>query len=172
MDSSTIRDVRLDAPTTSGGQDLKTRLLLCVLLLLPLVAVADPVAINGESLIAYGIVAFWALVIESAIVILILFPTGILIVPSFITLAAANIAVFLFGFLPLASHVSVWILEPGVVLADALAIKLVVSAPFLQAGDFIGVTWRRALVASLLGNAVSFFVGIIGSHAPWIGHDN
>ena len=139
---------------------MNTRLLSFVVLLLPLVAVADPVEIDGESLLAYGIVAFWALVIESAIV------------PSFITLAAANIAVFLFGFLPLTSHVSVWILEPGVVLVDALAIKLVVSAPFLQAGDFIGVTWRRALVGSLLGNAVSFFVGVIGSHAPWIVHDN
>jgi hypothetical protein len=25
-------------------------------------------------------------------------------------------------------------------------------------------------VASLLGNAASFFIGVIGSHAPWVVH--
>ena len=31
--------------------------------------------------------------------------------------------------------------------------------------------WQRALVASLLGNAASYFIGLIGSHAPWIVHE-
>ena len=90
---------------------------------------------------------------------------------SFITLIVANVIVFLFAFLPLTSHASLWILEPGVVLADALAIKLLMSVPFLQSGGFLGVSWRRALVASLLGNAASFFIGVLGSHAPWIVHE-
>ena len=151
---------------------MRIRFFIAVFLMMPLVLFADPVQIDGESLIAYGIVAFWALVIESGIVTLALLSTGILIVPSFITLAAANIAVFLFAFLPLTSHVSVWLLEPGVVIVDALAIKLLMSAPFLQGGDFVGVNWRRALVASILGNAASFFIGVIGSHAPWIVNDS
>jgi len=34
-----------------------------MLLLLPLAARANPVMVDGQSLIAFGIVAFWALVI-------------------------------------------------------------------------------------------------------------
>jgi len=151
--------------------NMKVRLFTTVLLMMPIVVCANPVMINGQSLIAFGIVAFWALVIESGIVTIALFSSGILIVPSFITLIIANVVVFLFAFLPLTNHASLWILEPGVVLADALAIKLLMSVPFLQGGGFLGVSWRRALVASLLGNAASFFIGVLGSHAPWPVHE-
>ncbi len=150
---------------------MRARVCIAVLLMLPLVAYANPVRIDGQSLIAFGIVAFWALVIESGIATLALISSGVLIVPSFVTLILANVAVFLFAFLPLTSRVSLWFLEPGVVVADALLIKLVASAPFLQGGGFVGVSCRRALVASLLGNAASFFIGVIASGAPWIVHD-
>jgi hypothetical protein len=146
---------------------MKTRALMILLLTVPVVVRADPVMIDGQSLIAFAIVAFWALLIESGIVTLTLASTGILIVPSFITLALANVAVFLFVFLPLSRDIPVWILEPGVVLADAVAIKILTAAPFLQGGDFSGISWRRALTASLIGNAASFFIGVMGSHRPW-----
>ena len=139
--------------------------------MLPVIARANPVMIDGQSLIAFGIVAFWALVIESGIATLALVSSGLLIVPSFVSLIVANVALFLFAFLPLTSRVSLWFLEPGVVLADALLLKLVATAPFLQGGGFVGVSWRRALVASLFGNAASFFVGVLGSGAPWIVHE-
>jgi hypothetical protein len=77
------------------------------------------------------------------------------------------VGLFLFAFLPLNGRVSLWLLEPGVVLADAVLIKLVSSASLLQGGGFLGVSWRRALGASLLGNAASFFVGVLASGAPW-----
>jgi hypothetical protein len=150
---------------------MRARLAIAVLLLFPIIARANPVMIDGQSLIEFGIVAFWALVIESGIATLALVSSGLLIVPSFGTLIAANVAVFLFAFLPLTGRVSLWFLEPGVVLADALLLKVVVSAPFLQGAGFVGVSWRRALVASLLGNAASFFVGVLGSGAPWIVHE-
>ncbi len=150
---------------------MRARPFIAVLLMLPFVVHANPVMIDGQSLIAFGIVAFWALVIESGIVTLALISSGLLIVPLFGTLIIANVGVFLVAFLPLTTRVPLWLLEPGVVLADALLIKLVVSAPFLQGGSFIGVSWRRSLVASLLGNAASYFIGLIGSHAPWIVHE-
>jgi len=160
------------ASLSSGvGPSMRLRLFTAVLLLIPLAVRANPVMVDGQSLIAFGIVAFWALVIESGIATLTLLSSGILIVPSFITLIVGNVVVFLFAFMPLTSHVSLWILEPGVVLADAVATKLLVSAPFLHGAGFLGVSWRRALVASLLGNATSFFVGVLGSHAPWIVHE-
>ena len=150
---------------------MRSRLAIIVLLMFPVIARANPVMIDGQSLIAFGIVAFWALVIESGIATLALVSSGLLIVPSFGTLIVANVTFFLFAFLPLTSRVSLWFLEPGVVLADAVLLKLVVSAPFLQGGGFVGVSWRRALVASLLGNAASFFIGVLGSGAPWVVHE-
>jgi hypothetical protein len=150
---------------------MKARLSIVTLFIIPLIARANPVMIDGQSLIAFGIIAFWALVIESGIATLALVSRGVLIGPLFSTLIAVNVAAFLFAFLPLTDRVSLWFLEPGVVLADALLIKLVASAPFLQSESFVGVTWRRALVASLLGNTTSFFVGVLASGAPWIVHE-
>ena len=150
---------------------MRARFFILTLLMIPLVARANPVQIDGQSLIAFGIVAFFALVVESGIVTLAMVSSGVLIVPAFTTLILANVALFLFAFLPLTGRVSLWFLEPGVVLADAVLVKLVTSAPFLQGGGFLGVSWRRALVASFLGNAASFFVGVLAGGAPWIVHE-
>jgi hypothetical protein len=149
---------------------MRARLFIVLVLMMPIIARANPVSVDGQSLIAFAIVAFWALVIESAIATLVLVSCGPLIVPLFGTLVVANIVVFLFAFLPLSGRVSLWLLEPGVVLADGLFIKFVSSLPFVQGGGFLGVTWRRALVASLLGNTASFFIGVLASGAPWIDH--
>lgn len=150
---------------------MRARIGVTVLWLLPVIALANPVMINEQSLIAFGVVAFWALLIESGITTLVLVPSGMLIVPSFCTLTVVNAGIFFFAFLPLTGRVSLWFLEPGVVLADALLLKLVMSAPLLQGAGFIGLSWKRALVASLLGNASSFFVGVIASGAPWKVHE-
>jgi hypothetical protein len=150
---------------------MRPRLIIATLLLIPFALRANPVAIDGQSLIAFGIVAFWALVIESAVATLALISCGVIIVPTFGTLLIANIGVFLFGFLPFSNQVSLWILEPAVVIVDAIMIKLLASVPIFQDDDYVGVSWRRGLVTSLLGNAASYFVGLIGSYAPWIAHE-
>src|SRR5262245_56640334 len=116
--------------------------------LVPLAVSANPVMVDGQSLLAFGIVAFWALVIESGIVTLILASCGLLIVPFFGTLVIANIGVFLFAFLPLTSLAPLWLLEPGVVLLDALMIKLIASTPLFQSGNYGGVGFGRAFLAS------------------------
>ena len=126
------------------GDSMRTRLSIAVLLVLPLIARANPVQIDGQSLIAFAIVAFWALVIESGLVTLTLVSCGVLIVPAFITLVLANVVVFLFAFLPLTGRVSLWFLEPGVVLADAVLVKLV-GVIALSSGKRI---YRRELAAS------------------------
>jgi hypothetical protein len=146
------------------------QLSLLFLFIFPMAARANPVVTVGHSFIAFTVIAFWALVVESGIVTLTLVSRGIAILPAFISLAIANIAVFLFAFLPLIGHYPVWTLETGVVLVDALFIKLVTATPFIQGGGFIGVSWRRALIASLLGNTASFFVGVLAANPPWIKH--
>ena len=150
---------------------MKARLAIATLGLLPLVAHANPVMLNEQSLLAFAIVAFWALVIESGIATLVLVPSGLLVLPAFGTLLASNVALFLLAFLPLSDRLSLWLLEPGVVVADLLLLKLVASAGFLQGEDYVGVTWRRALLASVLGNAAPYFIGVIGSGKPWIVND-
>lgn len=147
---------------------MRARLAIPLLVLLPLAARANPVMIDGQSLVAFAVVAFWALVIESGIMTLSLATRGVLLVETFFTLIFANVSLFLFAFLPLSGRVSLWLLEPGVVLADAALLRLAAAVPFLQGGGFLGVSWRRALVASLLGNAASFFLGVLASGAPWI----
>jgi len=144
---------------------------IAILLLTPIALRANPVQVDGQSLIAFGIVAFWALVIESGIATLTLSSCGVLLLPVFGTLVIANVGVFLLAFLPLTGRVSLWLLEPGVVVVDALMIMLVASAPFSQGGNYVGVGAQRALVAALLGNAASCFIGLIASHAPWIVHE-
>jgi hypothetical protein len=137
---------------------------------LPAMACANPVSLNGQSMIAFGVVAFWALVIESGVATLTLLSTGIAIVPSFIFLATTNIAVFAFCFVPMSDHASLWILEPGVVVVDAICIKTLTGTVLLQGPNYLEVTWRRAFVASFLGNTTSFFVGVIATHGPWYQH--
>jgi hypothetical protein len=149
---------------------MKARFCMAVMLAIPMIASANPVSLNGQSLIAFAVVAFWALVIESGIATLALVSCGALIVPLFGMLVLANVVVFVFAFMPLSGRVSLLLLEPGVLLADALLIKLVASFPFVQGGAFLGVSWPRALMASLLGNTASFFIGVLASGAPWIDH--
>ena len=151
---------------------MKARIAIAILLILPFIARANPVQIDGQSAIAFAIVAFWALIVESGLVTLALVSRGVMIVPTFVTLIMANLLVFLFAFLPLSGRVSLWLLEPGVVVADAGLIKLVMCGIFVQGSSFVGVTWRRAFIASLLGNCASFFVGVLASGAPWIVHDH
>src|SRR5256885_2018023 len=109
---------------------MRRRIFILALLMISVVARANPVPIDGQSLIAFAIVAFWGLVVESGIVTLALVSCGVLIVPAFITFVLANVVLFLFAFLPLTGRVSLWFLEPGVVVADAVLVKLVASAPF------------------------------------------
>ncbi|MBM3879454.1 MAG: hypothetical protein FJ387_06995 [Verrucomicrobia bacterium] len=62
---------------------MSARLAIDVLLFFPVSARANPVMIDGQSLIALGMVAFWALAIESGIATFTLVSSGLLRLPSF-----------------------------------------------------------------------------------------
>jgi len=150
---------------------MKLRLAILLLLLVPVGLQANPAMFNPQSFFAFCVVAFWALVIESGIATLTLSLCGVLVLPVFTTLVVTNIGVFAFGFMPLLERMPLWLLELLVVLFDAVVIKVVAAVPLFQSGDYVGVSWRRGLVASLLGNAASYFIGVIGSHTPWLTHE-
>jgi hypothetical protein len=138
-------------------------------LFLPLAAWANPVILEPSSLMAFSVVAFWALVVEAGIVALLLALRGMNPMRIFIAYAVTNALVFLLVFEPLLSSekASVPMLEGLVVALDALSIKLLTYMDALQGDDFRDVSWLRALCISAIGNSVSYFIGNIASHKPW-----
>ena len=150
---------------------MKHRIAILLLLLVPVGLQANPAIFNPQSLIAFWVVAFWALVIESGIATLAVSLCGVLVLPVFATLVVTNVGIFAFGFMPLLARMPLWLLEVLVVLFDAIVIKVVAAVPLFQRGDYVGVSWRRGLVASILGNASSYFIGVMGSQTPWLKHE-
>lgn len=148
---------------------MKQWLAILIGLFLPLVVWANPVIIEPSSLLAFMVVAFWALVVEAGIVALLLTFQGVNPLRIFIAYGVTNALVFLFVFEPLLSSekLSVRSLEALVVLLDGLAIKLLASLDAFQGDGYKGISWLRSFIVSCLGNAVSYFIGNIASHKPW-----
>jgi hypothetical protein len=150
-----------------NAQVAKIGIALC--LLMPLPVLANPVVIEPSSLLAFCVVAFWALVVEAGIVALLLTFQGLNPLRIFVAYSVTNVAVFLFVFEPLLNQewASVPALEILVVLLDGLAIKLLTHLSTFQGDDYRGVSWLHSLITSCVGNAASYFVGNIAAHKPW-----
>src|SRR5438445_5322588 len=101
---------------------MKLRLAIFLLLLVPVGLQANPAIFNPQSLIAFWVVAFWALVIESGIATLTLSSCGVLVLPVFATLVVTNVGTFAFGFMPLLERMPLLLLELLVVVFDAIVI--------------------------------------------------
>jgi hypothetical protein len=139
-------------------------------LLMPLAARANPYVLNPSSMIAFGVVAFGALVVEAGIVALILAFAGMAPLKVFVGFLVANVAVFLFVFWPLQLRIALPLLEAMVVVIDAASIKLLSMLPMFQGDSFRSVSWLFASITSLTGNAASFWVGVMASGSPWEMH--
>ena len=149
---------------------LRRNFVLVFWLFAPAIARANPVVLNGSSLIAFCIVAFWAFILEAGIVALLLFFRGMAPLKLFGTYFLTNILIFFFIFQPLLNRewLPLPLLELFIIAVDGVAIKLLASVGPLQGDAFAGVSWSRSFLVSLFGNAVSYFVGCIASHKPWI----
>ena len=145
----------------------------CILLLLcllaSLTASANPVQIDGTSLLAFCIVAFWAFVVEAGIVALLLAFRGLAPLRAFAAYFIGNALIFFFVFQPLLGRewLPIPVLELLVVLIDTLMIRFLVSLEVLQGDAYAGVSWLRAILVSGCGNAASYFVGYLASRKPW-----
>jgi hypothetical protein len=149
---------------------LRRNIVLVFCLFAPGIASANPVILNGSSLIAFCIVAFWAFVLESGIVALLLAFRGMAPVKMFGAYFLTNILIFFFIFQPLLNRewLPLPLLELFIVALDGLAIKFLAWVVTLQGDAFAGVSWLRSFVISFFGNATSYFVGCIATHKPWI----
>ena len=133
-------------------------------------AQGNPYILDPSSAIAFAVVALFALIVEAGVVALLLFFSGLSILPAFIGYCVTNVLVFLFVFWPLLDTLPLLPLELLVVVADATAIKLIACIETVQGEDFNGLKWSRALVVSSTGNAISYFIGVIASRSPWERH--
>ena len=142
--------------------------LLCVLI--PLAARANPYIVNPSSLIAFTVVAFMALIVEAGIVALVLAFAGLSPLRMFGAYWLANVAVFLFLFWPLQQRLPLPVLEGLVVTVDAVSIKALSKVTAFQSDSYSRLGWCFAGVASLVGNAASFCIGVMASGEPWKVH--
>jgi hypothetical protein len=136
----------------------------------PSVACANPVIINPSSLLAFCVVAFWAVVVEAGVVALVLAIQGVAALRVFVAYFILNCAVFLFIFQPLllsGRSLPVPVLEAMVVLIDASIIKLLVTLNPFQGDGYRGVGWLRSLVTSGIGNTLSYLVSYMATRKPW-----
>jgi hypothetical protein len=144
--------------------------LIAVCLFTPSVARANPVMLNPSSLLAFYVVAFWAMVVEAGVVALLLTLRGAAPLRVFVAYFVLNSAVFLFLFQPLlegSRSLPAPVLEAMVVLVDGAVIKLLVTLNPFQGDSYRGVSWFSSLVTSGLGNALSYMVGCIAARKPW-----
>jgi hypothetical protein len=147
---------------------MQRRILVATCCLLPLTVIANPVMIDGTSLLAFVIVAFWAFVVEAAVVSLLLAFRGLQPLRIFMVYFLVKVAVFLFLFQPLLEHNwPIPILELLVVCINGLVIKTLVGFEALQSDNYSGLSWLGASAISLSGNAASYFIGLIASRKPW-----
>ena len=147
---------------------LQRRILVATCCLLPLTAIANPVMIDGTSLLAFVIVSFWAFIVEAGIVALLLAFRGLQPLRIFMIYFVIKVVVFLFLFQPLLERDwPIPILELLVVCINGLTIKILVGFEALQSDNYSGLSWLGASAISLLGNAASYFIGLIASRKPW-----
>ena len=136
----------------------------------PSIARANPVMLNPSSLLAFCVVAFWAMVVESGIVSLLLAFRGAAALPVFFAYLILNGGVFLFLFEPLlvgSRSVPILVLEAMVVLIDGAIIKLLVTLNLFQGDGYRGVGWLRSVATSAIGNSLSYFAGYLATQKPW-----
>jgi len=126
--------------------------------------VIDPV-----SLVAFCVVAFWAFIVESGIVTLLLAFHGVVVMRMFFCYYLANALIFFFVFQPTLESrcMPVFMLESIIVVIDASAIKFLLTQDFLQGENYRELSWRGAVIISAIGNSLSYLVGCIASQRPW-----
>lgn len=132
----------------------------------------NPVVIDPTSLIAFGIVAFAAFVVEAGIVAIVLLFSGLAPTRILFAFFAINAAIFWSAFFPLsqAEKIPLLGLETIVVLVDAAVLMVLSRFEFFQGCEFERLRFSRALLASVAGNAASFFVGVLAAGSPWEHH--
>jgi hypothetical protein len=142
---------------------------LLFLLLAPVTACANPVSLDPVSLVAFCVVVFWAFIVESGIVALILAFRGMIVLRMFFCYYVANALIFFFVFQPTLESrcMPVFMLESIIVLIDASAIKFLSNQEWLQGDDYHELSWRGAVIISAIGNTLSYLVGYIASQRPW-----
>jgi uncharacterized membrane protein len=134
-----------------------------VILLYPAaVAFANPVVIDPGTVIGLSLILGPVFALEALVVTAILLFSRMEVVPSLIALFVGNIAIYFIIFKPLLSVVNnILVAEMLIVIVEGIFIKIISFFDAFQTDDFKGLKWRTAFIASAVGNALSYYAGII-----------
>jgi hypothetical protein len=135
--------------------------------LIPLVVKAGPFEIHTSSMMVAGLASIFALIVEAGIVALLLTFVGLRPIRIFLGFLLASIAVFVLVFWPLRERLPFAALEMLVAAIDAISIWLLSRVPAFQGDSYRRLGWIFAGIASLIGNAASFCVGVMASGHLW-----
>jgi hypothetical protein len=141
--------------------------LTALFLLVPFVAVANPIVVEPFSYTPRLIKTFSALAIETGIVVFLLKFRGFRPFRFFCVYLLMNAIVFVFLFMPILwVGGSKWLAELIVVMVDALVIRQLAGAVGVQGDKCKGLSIWWALIVSAVGNAGSFVAGWFLSGRP------
>ena len=135
--------------------------------LIPLVVKAGPFEIHSSSMTVVGLASLLALIAEAGIVALVLNFAGLRPIRIFLGFLLASIAVFVLVFWPLRERLPLAALEMLVAAIDAISIWLLSRVPAFQGKSYRRLGWIFAGIASLIGNASAFCVGVMASGHIW-----
>ncbi|MHB0937929.1 MAG: hypothetical protein ACYDCO_17615 [Armatimonadota bacterium] len=138
---------------------MKTLGLLMLLLLACACACANPIVspIPGYIMI-FTVIA--ASLFEAGAVAVVLAIAGLQPMTVYGVFLLVNLVLYAVIFLPLSVKTNPWVAEAVIVAIDAAAIKGLSSLEFMQRDEFSVLKFRYALVAAVIGNAVSWGVGM------------
>lgn len=142
---------------------MKKVIWLILFLLCSSAAFANPIVSTMESLFsAATIVIFFALIVETSAVTILLWFFDMSVKPVYFTFFIGNLTVFLLVFLPVIRSDVNWIAAEWIaVLCDSSAIKIISLFDLFQEATFKSLKWRYVLLVSVIGNIVSYYVGAI-----------
>ena len=156
-------------PANARSASVRRPLCLVFLSLAPATVCANPVSIDPVSLLAFCVVVFWAFIVESGVVTLLLAFRGVVVTRMFFCYYLANALIFFLVFQPTLESrcMPVFLLESIIVMIDASAIKFLLNQEFLQGDNYQELSWRGAVIISAIGNSLSYLVGCIARQRPW-----
>jgi hypothetical protein len=146
----------------SGTSLIKLATMFALLLTGPALAnpVVDPTHVIGSVMVLGSL-----LMLEASIATMALLFFGMSPKPVFFAILLGNIGMYFVVFWPMYEVLeNLFIAESIIVFAEATLIKLVARLDFFQLDTFRGIGWKSAIVISVIGNLLSYYVGTIIIH--------
>jgi len=127
------------------------------------VAFANPVIVHTSlTWVRFVIVYVSSFGLEVLITTIILFFCHMAVVPLLISLFAGNLVMYFIIFQPVLSATeNLLVAEVVIVVVEGAFIKMISLFDTFQLEDFKGLKWRTAFIIVAVGNALSYYAGVL-----------